>query len=63
VEVSERAGLKIFTHSGGQAGTSTLLHFLPEKGIVIAAMCNLEGASLGNMLDAIGKSLVSSPKP
>ena len=61
--VGERAGLKIFTHSGGQAGTSTLLHVLPEKGIVIAAMCNLEGASLGNMLDAIGKSLVSNPKP
>jgi len=61
--VGERAGLKLFSHSGGQAGTSTLLYVLPEKGIVIAAMCNLEGASLGRMLDGIGKSLVSNPKP
>lgn len=61
--VGERAGMKIFSHSGGQAGTSTFLYVLPEKSIVIAAMCNLEGASLGRMLDEIGKSLVSSPKP
>jgi CubicO group peptidase (beta-lactamase class C family) len=61
--VGERAGMKIFSHSGGQAGTSTLLYVLPEKSIVIAAMCNLEGASLGRMLDEIGKSLVSLPKP
>ena len=61
--VGERAGMKLFSHSGGQAGTSTLLYVLPEKSIVIAAMCNLEGASLGPMLDGIGKSLVSNPKP
>lgn len=61
--VSERAGMKLFSHSGGQAGTSTLLYVLPEKSIVIAAMSNLEGASLGKMLDGIGKSLVSNPQP
>jgi CubicO group peptidase (beta-lactamase class C family) len=61
--ISERAGMKLISHSGGQAGTSTLLYVLPEKNIVIAAMCNLEGASLGPMLDGVGKSLVGSPNP
>lgn len=61
--VGERAGLKLFSHSGGQAGTSTLLYVLPEKSIVIAAMCNLEGASLGRMLDGIGKTLASNSNP
>ncbi|MFN2511807.1 MAG: serine hydrolase domain-containing protein [Pyrinomonadaceae bacterium] len=60
--VGERAGMKLFSHSGGQAGTSTLLYVLPEKSIVIAAMCNLEGASLGRMLDEIGKALVGNPQ-
>ena len=61
--VGERAGMKLISHSGGQAGTSTLLYVLPEKSIVIAAMCNLEGASLGSILDGIGKTLVTSPQP
>jgi len=61
--VGERPGMKLFSHSGGQAGTSTLLYVFPEKNIVIAAMSNLEGVSLGKMLDGIGKSLLSNPKP
>ena len=61
--ISERGGMKLYSHSGGQAGTSTLLYVLPEKGLVIAAMCNLEGAALGSMLDGVGKILVSSSKP
>ncbi len=61
--VGERAGMKLFSHSGGQAGTSTLLYVLPEKSIVIAAMCNLERASLSSILDGIGKTLVSNSQP
>jgi serine beta-lactamase-like protein LACTB len=61
--VGERAGMKLFSHSGGQAGTSTLLYVLPEKSIVIAAMCNLEDASLGSILDGIGKTLAANPQP
>jgi len=61
--VGERSGMKLFSHSGGQAGTSTLLYVLPEKGLVIAAMCNLQDASLGGVLNSIGKLLVSNPKP
>lgn len=51
--VSERVGLKFLSHSGGQAGTSTLLWILPEKGLVIAAMTNVDGVSLNKMLDGV----------
>jgi CubicO group peptidase (beta-lactamase class C family) len=56
-------GLKLFSHSGGQAGTSTLLYVLPEKRIVMAAMSNLEGAALNRILNGIGKELISNSKP
>lgn len=54
-------GRKMVAHSGGQAGTSTLLYLLPEKGIIIAAMCNLEGAALNRILNGIGKELMGKP--
>lgn len=56
-------GLKLISHSGGQAGTSTLLYILPEKGIVLAAMSNLEGAALNRILNGIGKELINPSKP
>src|SRR6266850_970553 len=59
--VGERAGLKFLSHSGGQAGTSTLLWILPEKGIVIAAMTNVDGVSLNKMLDDVA-TVVSDTK-
>ena len=33
-----------YTHSGGQAGTTTHLAIHPEEGIVIAILCNVDGA-------------------
>ena len=56
-------GMRLISHSGGQAGTSTLLYLLPEKGIVLAAMSNLEGAALNRILNDIGKELVTPAKP
>lgn len=57
--LGEASGFKMVTHSGGQAGTSTLLVMLPEKGIIVAAMSNLEGVSLGNLNRQIGELLLS----
>lgn len=57
------AGMKLISHSGGQAGTSTLLFILPEKGIVLAAMSNLEGAALNRILNGIGRELINLSKP
>jgi CubicO group peptidase (beta-lactamase class C family) len=44
--IYERAGVKEISHSGGQPRVATLLYLLPEKKIVVAIMCNLEGARL-----------------
>ena len=57
------AGMRLISHSGGQAGTSTLLYLLPEKGLVLAAMSNLEGAALNRILNGIGKELITPSKP
>jgi CubicO group peptidase (beta-lactamase class C family) len=48
----------LVSHSGGQAGTSTLLTMMPSKGTIIAVMANLQGANLGNMVGQIGRLLV-----
>jgi len=56
--IGEASGFKMVSHSGGQAGTSTLLVILPEKGIIVAAMSNLEGVSLGSLTRQIGELLL-----
>lgn len=61
--IGDVAGMKLIAHSGGQAGTSTLLYILPEKGIVIASMSNLEGAALNTILNGIGKELIGASRP
>jgi serine beta-lactamase-like protein LACTB len=40
--VSERAGRKWVEHSGSQPGTSTNLLILPDRGLVVAVLTNLE---------------------
>lgn len=60
--LNEAEGMKLVAHSGGQAGTSTFLYVLPEKKLVLAAMCNLEGVALNRILREIGKALVAAPK-
>ena len=57
-EVPGMKGLALYSHSGGQAGTSTLLYVIPGKKIVIAGMCNLQGADVGRILSEIGKILL-----
>lgn len=58
--IADAGGMKLVAHSGGQAGTSTLLYILPDKGIIIAAMSNLEGAALNRILNAVVKELAGS---
>lgn len=44
---------KIVSHSGGQAGTATYYMAVPEQGITVAVMCNLQGAKVGKIAEAI----------
>ncbi len=55
--IRQRGGHKVVYHTGGQAGTSTILVNAPASGIVVAIMCNLQRTSLIepalNMMDAL----------
>jgi CubicO group peptidase (beta-lactamase class C family) len=61
--VGQVAGQRLVSHSGGQAGTSTLLTLLPGKGIAIAAMSNLQNISLDRLTQQIGSILLSAQTP
>lgn len=45
-KISQHHGRKMVSHSGGQAGTSTLLVLFPESGTSVAIMCNLQNVAL-----------------
>ncbi|MFM1918813.1 MAG: hypothetical protein RLZZ303_447 [Candidatus Hydrogenedentota bacterium] len=45
-----------YSHSGGQAGTSTHLAIHPQEGIVIAILCNVDGA--GGAVSAVNRKLL-----
>jgi CubicO group peptidase (beta-lactamase class C family) len=53
-----KSGLLQISHGGGQAGTSSFLLLLPEKGIVVAVMANLEGAEWPPILRGIIEILI-----
>lgn len=44
--LSERNGLKEVQHGGAQQRVSTNLYMIPEKGLAVVLMVNIEGASL-----------------
>jgi CubicO group peptidase (beta-lactamase class C family) len=47
--ISKPGEYQVVGHSGGQAGTSTILLLVPEKHLAVAAMANVEGADLDGM--------------
>jgi CubicO group peptidase (beta-lactamase class C family) len=59
-EVPDMKGTALYSHSGGQAGTSTMLFVIPGKNLVIAGMCNLQAANVGRILEAVGKVLLGN---
>lgn len=60
--VAQRSGRKVVSHSGGQAGTSTMLVLVPETGTAVAMMCNLQHAKLRATALEIA-DLVQPPPP
>jgi CubicO group peptidase (beta-lactamase class C family) len=51
--ISAQTWARKMQHSGGQAGVSTLLVYLPEYAAAAAVLCNLEGAKLEALADAV----------
>lgn len=60
--VSESSGQKFVSHSGGQAGTSTLLVLWPKQGTAVGIMCNLQGASLTGIAQKVRDALAPRPE-
>lgn len=50
VNVSSRGGETVLLHSGGQSGTSTLLVLVPDQRVAVAAMTNLQGTELTDLV-------------
>ncbi len=55
--MGERNGQRAAGHSGGQQRVSTFLHMLPDQGVAVVLMSNLEGARLGELSLQIGDVL------
>jgi serine beta-lactamase-like protein LACTB len=56
--VSERNGMKEVEHGGAQQRVSTYLYTIPEKGLAVVLMTNLEGAGLATLCREIAHILL-----
>jgi CubicO group peptidase (beta-lactamase class C family) len=61
--VGEMSGVRVVSHSGGQAGSACLLTILPDKKVVVAVMTNMDGAAPGRIISAIVQVLVPEARP
>ena len=59
--IGQLDGTKMVAHSGGQSGVSTDLVLLPEKGLAVAVMCDLEGADASGLARSIAEILLQEP--
>lgn len=50
-------GIRRLSHSGNQAGASSVLHVIPEQGIVIALMTNLEDYEAGTLSREVAQAI------
>ncbi len=56
--VRRQDGMLAVGHAGGQSGTATLMDMIPERGLMVALMCNLQGAPLQPILREIEQMLL-----
>lgn len=53
---------RLILHTGGQAGTSTIVAIRTDKDIVIALMTNLQGVGTNRLAGQIGAILIGAPQ-
>ena len=56
-------GLALYSHSGGQQGTSTSILLAPERRAGIVVLANLEGADVSSLSDQILRIALDLPDP
>lgn len=54
-KIGRHDGRRLVSHTGGQAGTSTILTLYPDCGVSVALMCNLQNVSLSAAARAIAE--------
>jgi CubicO group peptidase (beta-lactamase class C family) len=57
--LSERNGMKEVSHGGAQQRVTTNLYMIPEKGLAVVLMVNLESAGLGQLTQQIADILLA----
>lgn len=58
--ISTVEGGTLIQHTGGQSGTSTVVAYRADKGVVIAVMSNLQGAGVSRLAAQIAALLLSA---
>lgn len=61
-KIGSKPDLRQVWHTGGQAGTSTILYLEPETGTAVAIMCNLQHTSLFELATSIAKAAHNTPQ-
>ena len=59
--IREHQGVRHVAHGGGQAGTSTYLMLIPDSGVCVAVMSNLQGARLTELAQSIAAAATPVP--
>ena len=52
-------GRRVISHSGAQSRVSTVLHVLPDDGIVVVLLCNLEHVRLQRLAERIAELVLA----
>lgn len=60
--IGERNGRRTVGHGGAQARVSTLLHILPDDGVVVVLFCNLERVRLQPLADRLSELVLAEAK-
>lgn len=60
--ITQHGGRKVVLHGGAQSRVSTMLYMLPDQGITVALLCNLEKVKLQGLAQQIA-ALVPPPAP
>lgn len=56
-QIRQFRSMQVVAHTGGQAGTSTILILVPQHGTAVALMCNLQNAGLRELANEIAGTL------
>lgn len=60
--VTQKFGLRIIAHGGGQQGTSTMIMLVPERRAGVIALCNIDGVDVNALAEEMMRVLLDLPQ-